>query len=249
MGQAARIAHMNERVDADYKADPFGHARRSLVFQNPGLIDLDAVTTLGVSVKDGDTPIGYFGTGLKFAIATVLRNGGTLTLWRGKVAHHFATDAGTVRGEPFEFVTMDGKRLGFTTQLGRNWEPWMAFRELASNCRDEGGRYFDSGEGWEVREDHTTIVVHGQALLNVWPDRSTILIESEPLFANEFVEVHPGGGLKEANRYASDIAANASLARANLDTALGRGKVVAQPPKQQPGHYGDQVVQSLEPGP
>jgi hypothetical protein len=194
--RTSQLHRINARMDAEIKADPFAYAstRRTLVFQNPGLIDLAAVTTLGVSVKDGDTPIGYFGTGLKFAIATILRGSGTFTLWRGTVAHRFGTEVDNVRGEPFEFVTMDGQRLGFTTQLGRNWKPWMAFRELASNCRDEGGRYFQGEDGWQVEPDHTTIVVGGQELLAVWPDRSSILLDTEPLFANEFVEVHPGNG-------------------------------------------------------
>ena len=42
-----------------------------------------AIRTLGVSVKVGDSPIGYFGTGLKFALATILRKGGEIVLKRG----------------------------------------------------------------------------------------------------------------------------------------------------------------------
>ena len=76
-----------------------------IVFQNPGLIDLAAVITMGVSVKEGDTPIGFFGTGLKFAIATILRNGGGIELYRGGDKHVFGIEPGTVRGEAFDFVT------------------------------------------------------------------------------------------------------------------------------------------------
>jgi hypothetical protein len=156
-----------------------------LVFQNPGLIEIAAVTTMGISVKEGDSPIGRFGTGVKFSIAAILRGGGSIVIWRGLEAFHFATEREEVRGQSFEFVTMNGQRLGFTTQLGRDWLPWMAFRELASNCRDEGGRYWHEAGNETVNpaDDQTTIVVLG--LDPVWPDRGTILLEGEPLWENE----------------------------------------------------------------
>ena len=37
-----------------------------IIFQNEGLIDLDAATVMGASIKDSDSAIGYFGTGFKF---------------------------------------------------------------------------------------------------------------------------------------------------------------------------------------
>ena len=68
-----------------------------IVFQNPGLIDMAAVTTMGVSVKN-DGAIGYFGTGLKFAIATILRNKCALTIHRGLEAFAFTSEEITIRG-------------------------------------------------------------------------------------------------------------------------------------------------------
>lgn len=165
-----------------------------LVFRNPGLIDLDAALTMGVSVKEGDTPIGYFGTGLKFSIATILRNGGSVIMWRGQDRHVFEAKPTIIRGEEFKLVTMDGEKLGFTTQLGRNWQPWMAFRELASNCRDEGGSYMLAKSSGALcashAEGHTTFYVEG--LDDVWQDRYSILLESQPIAANDVFEVHEG---------------------------------------------------------
>lgn len=162
-----------------------------IVFQNPGLIDLDAITTMGVSVKDGDSPIGYFGTGLKFAIATLLRNDCTVTIYRGSESLTFTAEAIEVRGEMFDRVCMNGQSLGFTTMLGRNWEPWMAFRELASNCKDEGGSY-NKADRATLAENHTTIIVDGQAIEDVWPDRHSIILDRQPLYKNEHVEVYEG---------------------------------------------------------
>ena len=46
-----------------------------IVFENPGEIDIRSISTFGVSVKEGDNPIGFFGTGLKYAIVVLLRTG------------------------------------------------------------------------------------------------------------------------------------------------------------------------------
>lgn len=168
-----------------------------IVFENPGLIDVAAITTMGVSVKE-EGAIGYFGTGLKFAIATILRNGGKITIHRGGEEElTFTAEEIIVRGEPFDRVCMNGEPIGFTTMLGRNWEPWMAFRELASNCRDEGGSYFKPGHApppcFSAKDGHTVIMVEG--LDEVWPDRGTILLEGDPILSNEVMEVRDGVSL------------------------------------------------------
>jgi hypothetical protein len=69
-------------------------------FANAGLIDLDVIRVMGVSVKTNDNPIGYFGTGLKYAIATLLRTGHTVTLKRGGRDHEFSAQEGrTIQGQ------------------------------------------------------------------------------------------------------------------------------------------------------
>ena len=47
----------------------------------PGLIDLHGITTFGVCAKpEAENPIGYFGTGLKYALAFFLGEGLKLEL-------------------------------------------------------------------------------------------------------------------------------------------------------------------------
>jgi hypothetical protein len=167
--------------------------RPCIVFQNVGLIDLAAVTTMGVSVKEGDSPIGYFGTGLKFAIATILRMGEEFTLYRGEKAFRFTSEPMEIRGETFGLVHMNGQPLGFTTQLGKNWQPWMAFRELASNCRDEGGDFFRSDARlWRPTAGMTTICVTGDDIAAAYQDRGDILLEGAPIYADEEIEIFEG---------------------------------------------------------
>src|SRR5262245_54522643 len=48
------------------------HAEPYLVFSNPGILDINLVKLLGVSVQESDSAIGFFGTGLKYAIASTL---------------------------------------------------------------------------------------------------------------------------------------------------------------------------------
>lgn len=119
----------------------------TICFRTPGLIDLRAVRTFGVSAKESEGAIGQFGTGLKYAIAVALRNGCSVELWRGLERWTFGTLQTDIRNKEFALVTMqqDGGQsieLAFTTELGKHWKPWMAFRELESNTRDERGETF-----------------------------------------------------------------------------------------------------------
>ena len=49
---------------------------RAVAFRTPGLIPIEAFTSTGVNVKIHDNPIGHFGTGLKYAVAVLLREAG-----------------------------------------------------------------------------------------------------------------------------------------------------------------------------
>ena len=50
-------------------------------FQNNGEIDIRAVTTIEINAKEGDNPIGYFGSDLKYTINVILRSSSTITIW------------------------------------------------------------------------------------------------------------------------------------------------------------------------
>lgn len=110
-----------------------------ITFLTPGPLHIRALTTFGVSVK-GESAIGRFGTGFKYASAIILREGGTLTARSGDEDFTFSTLPEEIRGEAFEVVTLNGQPLGFTTRTGRDWKMRDAFRELMSNTLDEGGR-------------------------------------------------------------------------------------------------------------
>lgn len=161
----------------------------AVYFCNSEQIDLNAISIMGVSVKLGKSPIGYFGTGLKFALATLLRTGHKVALIRDGERIEFSADTEIIRGEEFQRVTMAGERLGFTTQLGRNWEPWQAYRELYCNCLDEGGQIADElpPGNWG-----TVFVVEGEAIVSCHRNRRDIFLSTSPLNSHSECEIHAG---------------------------------------------------------
>lgn len=163
---------------------------------NPGLIPMEAVTTMGVSAKEGENPIGFFGTGLKYAVASLLRTSQKITIWRGLDRYDFTAEPGEVRGKEFNFIRMTGPdgdhRLGFTTHLGAHWETWQVFRELYSNCLDENGDI--SFNRVEPKEGHTTIWVAGAAFAGAARERDRYFLKSKPLYSGSMVDIHPAQG-------------------------------------------------------
>lgn len=154
--------------------------RRCVVFENPGEIDIAAISTFGVSVKEGDSPIGFFGTGLKYALAILLRNGCKVTIWSGLDRIDFTAEPAMIRGQEFSIVCMNGERMGFTTQVGKTWDLWMAYRELFCNARDENGEVYASRSIPEPIEGITFVAVSGDAFEEVHEGRWKYFIDEEP---------------------------------------------------------------------
>ncbi|WP_217468779.1 hypothetical protein, partial [Staphylococcus aureus] len=126
-----------------------------IIFRNKGVIDPKSITTFGVSSKENPGAIGFFGTGLKYAIAILLREGCDITIHAGKRKLEFGIKRDRVRVDDFNVVTMNNRRLGFTTEVGKTWEVWQAFRELYCNTMDERGEVFEADEVPEVAADET----------------------------------------------------------------------------------------------
>lgn len=161
----------------------------TVYFFNTEAIDINSIAIMGVSVKTGDSPIGFFGTGLKFAIATLLRNGCKITLIRNGEKIPFSVVNEEIRGETFERVVMADERLGFTTKLGRTWEPWQAYRELYCNCLDEGGQITTTAP---VGEWGTIFLVEGEAIENCHRNKREIFLDTPPAASDAYCEIHVG---------------------------------------------------------
>lgn len=158
-----------------------------IVFENEGEIDVRSISTFGVSVKEGENPIGFFGTGLKYAIAVLLRTGHKITILSGMQVVHFGLASETVRGQTFDFVTMSidsepHKSIGFTTELGKQWELWMAYREIACNCKDEKGAGRRESYMVDAEEGRTKIIVIGSDFEMVFSEGHKYILEDQPNF-------------------------------------------------------------------
>lgn len=160
-----------------------------VVFSNAGEIDIAAVTTLGVSVKLNPGAIGYFGTGLKYSIAVLLREGCEIIIFSGLMEYVFYLKKQRIRGEDFEIVHMAQRKAGhelaehpvslqFTTGFGRNWTLENVYRELHSNMQDERGQV----ELWPYDTDtvpmkgRTQIIIRGNAFADVHERRYNFLL-------------------------------------------------------------------------
>lgn len=153
-------------------------------FRTDGLLPIvDAVGTFGINAKPkSDSPFGFFGTGLKYAIAVILRHGGNIRFFVDGEEYYFYLYDKDFRGKTFSNIRMKKRKAGFlkfsksialpfTTELGKEWELWMAYRELESNTRDEGGyTYLSTDEEEDPKycgvSGETVILVHHEDFAN-----------------------------------------------------------------------------------
>lgn len=160
----------------------------SVTFQNPGLIDPRAITTFGVNVKETDNPIGHFGTGLKYALGILLRHNQQVRIFVGLDELHVSSKPVTIRGKSFSLVTLAGQELGFTTEIGKDWPLWAAFRELHCNAKDEAGVTIYGAAAPQA--GHTTIIVSGAEFDEVYAKRDEIFLSSTPFIDTPRFAIH-----------------------------------------------------------
>lgn len=133
---------------------------RYMTIENHGELGLTAIMTFGASTKEGQKKIGQFGTGIKYAIALLMRMGVELVIASGTQVCRFYTKSISVR----EGTTHNGVffkcnnveySMNMVDDLGKHdwcdnpsqnipWE-WLVCREFYANAVDEGGeRIYES---------------------------------------------------------------------------------------------------------
>ena len=183
-----------------------------ITFQNDGLLDLRAIRTFGLSAKETANPIGFFGTGMKYAIAILCRLGQPPRIYRGLDRIVIDVTPAQMRGKDFSIITMDGEELGFTTDLGKKWEPWQAFRELYCNTMDEPGAVVEPSE-LAPAEGKTTIIIDGDVFDDIWRSRGDFLCLGSPTWTVDGIEIHdrPSSHMFYKGIRVGDLKAPASL--------------------------------------
>ena len=160
----------------------------TVYFDTPGLLDMRAVTTFGLSVKENENPIGYFGTGLKYAIAILMRNGADFTISNSSGdTYKFSVRTQEFRNVEFNAIYMNSninimndREMPFTTELGKNWKMWMTFRELYCNTKDENGVCHVIEDSENVRftwPNWTRITVYDKDFYEAYSNRHEYFIE------------------------------------------------------------------------
>ncbi len=130
-----------------------------VLFQNEGEIDLNSIKFMGCSTKNGVDTIGKFGTGLKYAIAALLRHGVHIVIFSWETKVEFETSTKNIWGRDFQQILMNGQETALTTNLWVEWKLWQGFREFYANCLDEYGEKIECDDTLEGEAGYTRVFI------------------------------------------------------------------------------------------
>mgnify|MGYP000651360957 CR=1 FL=1 len=89
-----------------------------LRISNKGIINVEALTLLGASTKRGlNGKIGMFGSGNKYALAFLLRNGFEVSIYAGNEKIEIGTEKAQFRDNDFEVITISMDRTADDAKL------------------------------------------------------------------------------------------------------------------------------------
>lgn len=110
-----------------------------ILIQNDGEIESNSFELIGASTKRNDSgKIGFFGSGLKYSIAYMMRKGIDFKVFSGLTELSFTTLTEQLKDQYFERICINGKPTSYTTTMGPTWkEDWFVLREIYCNALDE----------------------------------------------------------------------------------------------------------------
>jgi len=111
-----------------------------LKIQSKGEIETEALSLMGASTKKEDfNTIGKYGSGGKYSISSLIRNGIDFKIFSGEKNIDIKTEETTFRGQTFSKIIIDGQKTSLTTSMGGSeWDGAFApIREIYSNALDE----------------------------------------------------------------------------------------------------------------
>ena len=113
--------------------------KKYIKIESKGIIDPQAFILLGASTKRADeSKIGFFGSGLKYSVAYLLRNNIPFKVFAEYNEIKFSTTTTPFRDNSFEVININGDKTSMTTEMGLDWEAWFVVREIYCNALDEG---------------------------------------------------------------------------------------------------------------
>lgn len=113
--------------------------KKYILIQNDGEIELNSFELIGASTKRNQAgKIGFFGSGLKYSIAYMMRKGIDFKIFSGEKEIKFSTKEEKLRDQSFERICINGIPTSYTTSMGPTWkEDWFVIREIYCNALDE----------------------------------------------------------------------------------------------------------------
>lgn len=161
-----------------------------MLIENKGEIDINALILMGGSTKrDSTTAIGYYGSGLKYAISVMVRKEIPFRIYAGMNEHVITTKVVKFRDKEFKQILVNGQDTSLTTDMGPDWQGWSAIRETVSNSIDEGESIVvNETDILQPKEGYTRIYIghhdEVQDVLSNWNryfslDRTDAIVECE----------------------------------------------------------------------
>lgn len=160
-----------------------------LEFVNEGEVPVNAFKLLGASTKRGvDGKIGYFGSGLKYSLAVLLREGVSFRIFSGEKEIKVGTRKTKFAEKNIDVITINGEKTSITLDAGVDWELWFALREIYSNTLDENGKMYARTENSPQPESGRTkiFICIDDALKEIMDNWSEYFSNTrKPLFEND----------------------------------------------------------------
>ena len=154
---------------------------------------------IGASTKRNDkTKIGWFGSGLKYSIAYLLRNELEFKFFAGADEVIFDTIEKEFREESFKVISVNGKETSLTTEMGGDdWTHWSIIREIYCNAIDEAGESIELVDEVIPEFDQTTFFLrideNSQDVVDNWDDYFS-LHRKNLIHEKDNSRLFPGGG-------------------------------------------------------
>lgn len=165
-----------------------------LKIKNTGLIEQEALHLVGASTKRGDSSkIGQFGSGNKYALALLIREGYSPKIFSGTTEIVVETKPVQFRDETFNVVFINGEKTSITDSMGKDWEFWQAIREIYCNALDEGGSGIEIVDEISLNPEETHFYIKYERDAEKFMQNFSLYFSTntDPLFKSSHGEILP----------------------------------------------------------